>query len=166
MHVRQPQNILPHCLPIMRQLLDKLLPVPAGTQIHFIHSSDVLDHLFSLSSLRERHCLGDICSYFRYILWFWIKTLKETKQTRCPSGKHMWNIKCISKHGAFKLKVYVKSNGFLKDKAFRTRKILPLLIIINCFLPVGFIHTFFSFIFLLFLKDLDNNMLHKIPFII
>lgn len=71
----------------------------------------------------------------------------------------MWNIKSISKHDT--LKVYVKSNGFLKGTAFRTHKILPLLIIINCFLPVGFIHMFFSFIFLLFLKDLDNNILYK-----
>lgn len=49
----------------------------------------------------------------------------------------------------------------LEDITFSTHEILPLLIIINCFLPVGFIHTFFSFIFPLFLKDLDNNILYK-----
>lgn len=70
----------------------------------------------------------------------------------------MWNMKCASKHDILKLKVHVKSNGFLKDMTFRTHIILPLLIIINRFLPGGFIHTFFSFIFLLFLKYLNNNV--------
>lgn len=56
------------CSPVVCQLLTELLPVPAGTQTHFVHPSDVLDHLLPLHSLGEGHCLGDICSYFRDIL--------------------------------------------------------------------------------------------------
>lgn len=56
--------------PVVCQLLDELLPVSAGTQVDFVHPSDVLNYLFSFNSLGERYGLGDICSNFRYVLGF------------------------------------------------------------------------------------------------
>lgn len=44
----------------MRELLHKLLPVPAGAQVCLVEASDVLDDFFSLHALSQRHILRDV----------------------------------------------------------------------------------------------------------
>lgn len=52
----------------MGELLHKLLPVAAGTQVSLVEASDVLDDLLPFHALSQRNILSYVCRNFGNVL--------------------------------------------------------------------------------------------------
>lgn len=66
----------------MGQLLHQLLPVAAGAEVDLVESSDVLDDLFPLHALLQRHVLGDISRDLRYVFGLSIQPQNKTARKK------------------------------------------------------------------------------------